>query len=88
MNTGNTEESGWYEVRLHGRLDPLWSTWLDGMEVTTTDGTTVVRGHVEDQSALHGLLSRLGDIGVRLISVAQLEGEPHEPIHPHTPQGE
>jgi hypothetical protein len=63
-------ESAWYEIRLQGRLDPRWAAWFDGMTVSThADGTTVVHGHVADQAALHGLLQRLRDLGLPLLSV-------------------
>ena len=86
--------SGWYEIRLHGRIDPRWSPWLDGLEITSgTDGTTVLHGPVADQSALHGLLTRLRDIGLPLISIARLEPDrtehaDHHTIHRDNPTGE
>ena len=65
---------GWYEIRLQGRLDPRWSAWFDGMTLTPdTDGTTVLHGPVTDQAALHGLLARLRDLGLPLISVTQVD---------------
>jgi hypothetical protein len=78
-------EAGCYEIRLQGRLDPRWSAWLDDVNVTTDgNGTTVLHGHVVDQAALHGLLARLRDIGLPLISVARvepdLESDAHHPI--------
>jgi len=80
MNPGAPSQphpSGWYEIRLQGRLDPRWSAWLDGMEVTSdNEGTTVLRGPVVDQSALHGVLARLRDLGLPLISVARVEPDP------------
>jgi len=90
MNTGATrlpDESGWYKIRLRGRLDPRWSTWLDGMDVTVgTDGTTVLTGHIVDQSALHGLLTRVRDIGLPLLSVARVDPDTgREAPHPATP---
>jgi hypothetical protein len=64
----------WYEIRLQGRLEATWSAWFDGMSLTPgADGTTVLRGPVADQAALHGLLSRLRDLGLPLISVRQME---------------
>jgi hypothetical protein len=81
-------EERWYEIRLQGRLDERWTAWFDGMTVTTgpdTDpdsdtrgqgGLTVLRGPVVDQSALHGLLARLRDVGLPLISVARVESGP------------
>ena len=77
MNTSVTDRPqgpGWYEIRLQGRLDPRWSAWFDGMKVATDhDGTTVVCGPVVDQAALHGLLARLRDLGLPLISITQVE---------------
>ena len=68
-----------YEIRLRGRLDPRWAARFDGMTLTTTgDGTTVIEGPVVDQAALHGLLQKLRDTGLPLISVAQVD-----PVQPH-----
>ncbi len=59
-----------YEIRLQGHLDPRWSAWFDGLTVTSdADGTTVIRGSVIDQAALHGLLQKVRDIGLPLVSV-------------------
>ena len=72
-------ESGWYEIRLQGRLEQRWSAWFDGLTVTAaTDGTTTLRGPVVDQAALHGLLQRLRDLGLPLISVTPLEPAPRQ----------
>lgn len=74
------DEPGWYEIRLQGRLDERWSTWFDGLDLTISpDGVlTVLRGHVVDQSALHGLLARLRDLGLPLISVTRVEPDAGE----------
>jgi hypothetical protein len=70
-------DSAWYEIRLQGRLDPRWATWFEGMTLTDhTDGTTVIHGLVADQAALHGLLQRLRDLGLPLLSVDR------QPQHP------
>jgi hypothetical protein len=59
-----------FEIRLEGQLDAHWSDWFDGMTLTLQgDGTTVLRGPVADQAALHGLLGRVGDLGMTLISI-------------------
>ena len=77
MNTSSAGED-WYEIRLRGRLDQRWVSWFDGMTVTTdADGTTLIRGPVADQAALHGLLARLRDLGLPLLSVTQVsDGAP------------
>jgi hypothetical protein len=62
--------AGWYEIRLRGHLDPRWSAWFDDMELTTgSDGTTAIRGQVADQAALHGLLQKVRDAGLPLVSL-------------------
>jgi hypothetical protein len=68
-----------YEIRLNGRLDPRWAAWFDGLTLTSdSDGTTALRGVVLDQAALHGLLQRLRDVGLPLISVTPLPDSPQE----------
>jgi hypothetical protein len=67
-----------YEIRVQGRLDSdYWSQWFDSMTVTVVNGETVLRGAVADQSALYGLLSRLRDLALPLLSVrlVEVEGE-------------
>ena len=78
----------WYEIRLAGRLDPRWAASFDGMAlVSGTDGTTVIRGPVADQASLHGLLARVRDIGLPLISVVRVEPDRgRETTHPTNPQ--
>ena len=89
MNTAATTDpdgSGWYEIRLTGRLDPRWSARFDGMTLTTGDGFTLLTGPVVDQAALHGLLHQLRDIGLPLVSVTRVEtdDESHQPRNPDT----
>jgi hypothetical protein len=73
--TSSPDGTGWYEIRLQGRLDPRWSARFDGMTLTTADGCTLLRGHVVDQAALHGLLHQLSDIGLLLVSVTQVQDD-------------
>jgi hypothetical protein len=58
-----------YEIRIQGRLDARWSAWFDGMEVVDDDGSTLIRGRVADQAALHGLIQKVRDLGLPLLSV-------------------
>ena len=68
------EPGGWYEIRLDARLDPRWAALFDGFDLEPgEDGSTVLRGRVADQAALHGVLHRVRDIGVPIISVAQVD---------------
>jgi hypothetical protein len=86
---GRPHDSGWYEIRLQGRLDPRWASWFDGMTLTTsTDGTTVLHGPLVDQAALHGLLQKLRDIGLPLLSVAQVNPDPASNSHNNPTPGD
>ena len=68
------DEAGRYEIRLKGHLDSRWAEWFDGLSLTnSSDGTTVIHGFVLDQAALHGLLRKVRDIGLQLISVTRVE---------------
>jgi hypothetical protein len=81
--TRQPQDGSWYEIRLDGRLEQRWSEWFDGLTLTAGfGGTTKIRGPVVDQAALHGLLQRLRDLGIPLLSVTQVEPDPAPPI-PH-----
>ncbi len=61
---------GWCEIRIRGHLDQRWTSWFDGMALShNADGTTLLKGHVADQAALHGLLNKVRDTGLPLVSV-------------------
>jgi hypothetical protein len=63
-----------YQIRIKGLLDRQWTDWFGGMTVTATDnGDTLLTGPVKDQAALHGLLKKVRDLGMPLISVAPVE---------------
>ena len=65
-----------YEIRVEGHLSARWEAWFDGLSLTRADdGTTVIRGPLVDQAALHGVLQKLRDIGVPLVSLSQLRPE-------------
>ncbi len=69
-------EDGRYEIRLRGHLETRWAAWFDGMTLShERDGSTVLSGPVLDQAALHGLLQKVRDIGLPLVSVTRVE--PH-----------
>ena len=65
-----------YEIVVDGHLPARWAAWFDGFTIANeADGTTVLRGFVVDQAALHGLLQRLRDIGIPLVSLMPLDPE-------------
>jgi len=68
----DTARSSRYEIRVEGILDPRWTAWFEGLAIGSDDSQTVISGPVADQAALHGLLNRVGDIGLVLISVRRL----------------
>jgi hypothetical protein len=69
--------AGTYDVRVQGHLDQHWAAELGAAELTREqDGTTVLRGVTADQAALHGVLQRIRDLGVPLISVTPVPTNP------------
>ena len=65
-----------YEIRLKGHLDSQWATWFDGLTITLGEnGDTLLSGPVADQAALHGLLKKVRDLGMPLVSVVQVQSK-------------
>ena len=62
-----------YEIRVKGILDERWTVWFEDLHVTSDGEETVISGRVADQAALHGLLTKVRDLGLFLISVRQLD---------------
>lgn len=72
-HTEDHTESGAYEIRLQGHLDERWSAWFEGFDLVHERGsTTVICCPALDQAALHGLLRKVRDVGLPLISVGRL----------------
>jgi hypothetical protein len=70
-------EPGTYKIRLKGHLDDRWADWFDGLAITLEEnGDTLLTGPVVDQAALHGLLKKVRDLGMPLISVSPVEHGP------------
>jgi hypothetical protein len=63
-----------YEIRVKGILDRRWTGWFEGLQVSTDGDETVIAGLVADQASLHGLLNKVRDLGLFLISVRHLDG--------------
>jgi hypothetical protein len=73
-------EAGRYEIRLTGHLDAHWTAWFGGLTVShESDGITVISGPLADQAALHGVLQRVRDLGLPLVSVIRAEGDQSTP---------
>ena len=66
-----------YEIRVRGHLEPRWASWFEGHTLTQDpDGTTVIRGRVADQAALHGLIQKVRDLGLTLLEVTHEDPQP------------
>jgi hypothetical protein len=61
-----------YLIRIQGTIDPTWSDWFGGFTITPQDGETVLEGEVNHQAALHGILAKINELGLSLISVNKL----------------
>ena len=67
-----------YQIKVQGRLDESWSGWFNNMTIAFEGDTTTLTGAVVDQAALRGILSRLWDLNLALISVNQIEPAPEQ----------
>jgi hypothetical protein len=65
-----------YQIRIEGQLDSRWADWFEGLTITLDGGDTLITGTVVDQAALHGLLKRVRDLGMPLVSVSPVESGP------------
>jgi hypothetical protein len=67
---GPRDNSGFYEIRIHGHLQHDWSAWFEGFSVTNlADGDALLCGWVIDQAALHGVLEKIRSLGLSLVSL-------------------
>jgi hypothetical protein len=67
------DEPGLYEIRIKGHLDTRWTDWFEGLTITALDnGETLLTGMVVDQAALHGLLRKVRDLAMPLLSVTRV----------------
>jgi hypothetical protein len=68
-----------YEIRVEGVLDSRWAAWFGGLHIERDDTQTIISGPLADQAALHGLLNKIRDLGLCLISVRRLDPPKHPP---------
>ena len=72
-NPAICDEEALYQIKVRGHLDPSWSCWLHGLTIEPQDqGETLLTGPVRDQAALHGLLNKIRDLGLLLLSVERI----------------
>ncbi len=70
-----------YEIRVEGQLDDRWTSWFEGMALTYVEkgnGETILKGEMKDQGALHGVLIKVRDLGLTLVSVQRIESRAKE----------
>ena len=72
--TADTSQPTTYQIRVKGHLGSQWEDWFGGLTVTLEDnGETLLTGPVADQAALHGLLRKVRDLGIPLVSVVRVD---------------
>jgi len=65
-----------YEIRVQGQLDSHWNSWFEGLALTLLEnGETLITGPIPDQAALHGILAKIRDLGLQLLSVVCVDCE-------------
>lgn len=68
-----SDQSAQYQIRVKGLLDAKWASWFDGFTIEHKPAETALTGVVPDQAALHGILTRIRDLGLTILCVKQLE---------------
>lgn len=71
-------QTNMYQLRLAGQLDPHWQDWFDGMTITWEEHHTVLSGVIPDQAALHGIITRVRDLNLPLLSARKLDPDLHD----------
>lgn len=78
-----------YQIKVQGRLNEYWSTWFDGLDITLegeqVQPLTTLTGPVADQAALRGILNKMWDLNLSLVSVTRLDAPPGESEGPPAP---
>jgi len=73
INNGRELKGEIYQIRVQGVLDAKWNDYFNGFDISSQDqGETLLSGNVVDQAALHGVLGKIRDLGLSLISVARV----------------
>jgi len=74
----DTDQPRVYQIRIKGQLVPQWTDWFEGLTITLEDGNTLLTGTVIDQAALHGLLKKVRDLNMPLLSVHSVDPGPQD----------
>ena len=75
----------YYYITVTGHLDSTWADWFDGLTITNEEnGTTVLAGHIVDQTALHGILNKVRDLGLPLVALRPGESTQPPDLEPRT----
>ena len=79
-STRRPKEPEQHEIRVQGHLDERWADYLEGLTFThESDGTTTLTGHIVDQAALHGVLTRIRDLALPIVSVQRVTPDRRTP---------
>jgi hypothetical protein len=79
---GKVSVMSMYEIRVQGHLDQHWSAWFEGLTINyEEDGTTLLRGNLVDEAALHGVLMKVRDLAVPLLSVNRVSSPTEKQEH-------
>ena len=78
-NSRNYDQKARYLIRIQGTIDATWSDWFGCFTITPQDGETVLEGEVNHQAALHGILAKINELGLTIISVTRLPQRHLEP---------
>ena len=82
------DEQAIYQITVKGSIDQSWSDWFGGFAITPqADGATLLTGPAADQAALHGLLGKIRDLTLPLLSITRLESEGGQPARGHAVKG-
>jgi len=71
----SSNSPAYYRIKLQGHLDSNWSDWFEGMIISCEGANTILTGQLADQAALHGILIRIRDLNLKLLSVEGLEAD-------------
>jgi len=78
---------GRYQIKVKGHLDKQWSDWFEGMNISTESGITILTGLIKDEAALDGILNRIRDLGIPLVSVNPMVSSSDEDTNQEKEEG-